>query len=105
MEFVPGEKDTPFVSDPSATEAFRALDELDDSELLAQDIHAVVIGGGTGAPVSLRTLLSLGIHTSAVVAMADDGVQQAFCGKKPMPLHRAMFVNALLQWQPTLKIR
>lgn len=73
MEFVPGEKDTPFVSDPSATEAFRALDELDDSELLAQDIHAVVIGGGTGAPVSLRTLLSLGIHTSAVVAMADDG--------------------------------
>lgn len=73
MEFVPGEKDTPFVSDPSATEAFRVLDELDDSELLAQDIHAVVIGGGTGAPVSLRTLLSLGIHTSAVVAMADDG--------------------------------
>jgi 2-phospho-L-lactate transferase/gluconeogenesis factor (CofD/UPF0052 family) len=35
--------------------------------------HAVVIGGGTGAPVSIRALLSLGIQVSAVVAMADDG--------------------------------
>jgi uncharacterized cofD-like protein len=34
---------------------------------------AVVIGGGTGAPVSIRALLSLGVQTSAVVAMADDG--------------------------------
>lgn len=34
---------------------------------------AVVIGGGTGAPVSIRTLLHMGIETSAVVAMADDG--------------------------------
>ena len=33
----------------------------------------VVIGGGTGAPVSIRTLLSMGLDTSAVVAMADDG--------------------------------
>ncbi len=33
----------------------------------------MVIGGGTGAPVSIRTLLSLGVQTSAVVAMADDG--------------------------------
>ena len=30
---------------------------------------AVVIGGGTGAPVSIRTLLNLGAQTSAVVAM------------------------------------
>ena len=37
------------------------------------DLKAVVIGGGTGAPVSIRTLLSMGIQTSAVVAMADDG--------------------------------
>jgi len=36
-------------------------------------IRAVVIGGGTGAPVSIRALLSLGAETSAVVAMADDG--------------------------------
>lgn len=35
--------------------------------------RAVVIGGGTGAPVSIRALLSLGVQTSAVVAMADDG--------------------------------
>lgn len=33
----------------------------------------MVIGGGTGAPVSIRALLSLGFDTSAVVAMADDG--------------------------------
>ena len=32
-----------------------------------------MIGGGTGAPVSIRTLLALGVQTSAVVAMADDG--------------------------------
>jgi len=36
-------------------------------------LKAVVIGGGTGAPVSIKTLLALGIQTSAVVAMADDG--------------------------------
>jgi len=34
---------------------------------------AVVIGGGTGAPVSIRVLLALGFETSAVIAMADDG--------------------------------
>ncbi len=36
-------------------------------------LKAVVIGGGTGAPVSIRTLLSLDAEVSAVVAMADDG--------------------------------
>jgi len=35
--------------------------------------RAVVIGGGTGAPVSIRALLGKGIMTDAVVAMADDG--------------------------------
>ena len=35
--------------------------------------RAVVIGGGTGAPVSISALLSLGLDTSVVVAMADDG--------------------------------
>jgi len=34
---------------------------------------AVVIGGGTGAPVSIRALLALGVQTGVVVAMADDG--------------------------------
>lgn len=33
----------------------------------------MVLGGGTGAPVSVKTLLSLGFETSAIVAMADDG--------------------------------
>ena len=36
-------------------------------------IHAVVVGGGTGAPLSIRVLLSLGLTVDAVVAMADDG--------------------------------
>ncbi|MDR3036890.1 MAG: YvcK family protein [Coriobacteriales bacterium] len=40
---------------------------------LPSKLRAVVIGGGTGAPVSIRALLGLGVQTSAVVAMADDG--------------------------------
>ena len=62
---------------PAATAAFSALKSalpnlggLDADE---RALRAVVIGGGTGAPVSIRTLLSLGVTTSAVVAMADDG--------------------------------
>ncbi len=35
--------------------------------------RAVVIGGGTGAPVSIKVLLAMGFETSAVIAMADDG--------------------------------
>ena len=67
----------PFRIDPSATGAFTALGEpssgeLDDAGFL-RGTKAVVIGGGTGAPMSIRTLLSLGLETSAVVAMADDG--------------------------------
>lgn len=34
---------------------------------------AVVIGGGTGAPASIRTLLDMGCSVSSVVAMVDDG--------------------------------
>lgn len=67
----------PFHIDPSATGAFQKLSEfpMDAHEVaeLDESFSAVVIGGGTGAPVSIRTLLSLGIDTSAVVAMADDG--------------------------------
>ncbi|MBR3690600.1 MAG: YvcK family protein [Eggerthellaceae bacterium] len=69
----------PFRIDPSSTESFSVLDEVSSAgsitqESYAQDaLKAVVIGGGTGAPVSIRTLLSLGVETSAVVAMADDG--------------------------------
>ena len=63
----------PFGHDPSATAAFAALPEADALEKPGGKVRAVVIGGGTGAPVSIRTLLSMGIETSAVVAMADDG--------------------------------
>lgn len=66
-----------FHIDPSATLAFEALDaSVQAGEVPAEideALTAVVIGGGTGAPVSIRTLLSLGVSTSAVVAMADDG--------------------------------
>ena len=65
---------TAFTYDPSLSGAFAALSE--DPTRLSPDgdpLRAVVIGGGTGAPVSIRTLLSMGIETSAVVAMADDG--------------------------------
>jgi uncharacterized cofD-like protein len=34
---------------------------------------AVAIGGGTGLPLVLRSLVELGLETTAVVAMADDG--------------------------------
>ena len=62
-----------FGHDPSATAAFAALPEATAEEKPKRKLKAVVIGGGTGAPVSIRTLLSMGIETDAVVAMADDG--------------------------------
>lgn len=63
----------PFSQDPSNTAAFAAISG--SQPLVSQNgsAKAVVIGGGTGAPVSIRTLLSMGFETSAVVAMADDG--------------------------------
>lgn len=36
-------------------------------------VRAVVIGGGTGAPVSIRTLLDMGCQVSSIVSMVDDG--------------------------------
>lgn len=62
-----------FEVDASATIPLRGDDDDLVSRISASGIKAVVIGGGTGAPVSIRTLLSMGIETSAVVAMADDG--------------------------------
>lgn len=68
----------PFTHDPAATAAFaRLFSKMEVEPQLFEvpfgQLKAVVIGGGTGAPVSIRTLLSLGVKTSAVVAMADDG--------------------------------
>ena len=73
-EFIP--RDVPFAYDPAATAAFARLRSEVGDEVLhdtAAPVKAVVIGGGTGAPVSIRTLLSLEAEVSAVVAMADDG--------------------------------
>lgn len=61
-----------FKKDPSMTAAFKALDNT-PTQPASKPLRAVVIGGGTGAPVSIRTLLAMGIETDAVVAMADDG--------------------------------
>ena len=63
----------PFTHDPSLTAAFAPLSSAAPVMPAGERLRAVVIGGGTGAPVSIRTLLSMGLDTSAVVAMADDG--------------------------------
>ncbi len=74
-----GHSENGFSLDPSSTQAFKAIGSLKDHLVHRKDsldpskLKAVVIGGGTGAPVSIRTLLALGMQTSAVVAMADDG--------------------------------
>ncbi len=65
--------DRAFTHDPSATAAFAALSDAPLALDANERLRAVVIGGGTGAPMSIRTLLSLGLEVSAVVAMADDG--------------------------------
>ncbi len=62
-----------FKTDPSSTEAFQHIREADPVLGSVNPTRAVVIGGGTGAPSSIHTLLSMGAETSAVVAMADDG--------------------------------
>lgn len=62
----------PFKYDPSMTASFKAIsDEAPKPDF--QKLRAVVIGGGTGTNSSIRTLLSMGLQVSAVVAMADDG--------------------------------
>ena len=66
------------VSDVSNTQAFdsiRSTSSLSNCAKVNNTIRprAVVIGGGTGAPVSIRTLLTMNLETSVVVAMADDG--------------------------------
>ncbi len=64
---------SPFSHDPSLTAAFAPLRAAEPVVASDEHLRAVVIGGGTGAPVSIRTLLSMGLDTSVVVAMADDG--------------------------------
>lgn len=67
---------SPFSIDPSSTAAFERIKGTLSPEArraAKRPLRAVVIGGGTGAPVSIKTLLSMGVETSAIVAMADDG--------------------------------
>ena len=85
----------PFSHDPSATAAFAALRESQPVVARDERLRVVVIGGGTGAPVSIRTLLSMGLDTSAVVAMADDGA------RKPTSRRRATCASASPQWLRT----
>ena len=64
-----------FNIDPSVTSAI-SLESLSASApvtTIPSNFRAVVLGGGTGAPASIKALRSLGISTNAVVAMADDG--------------------------------
>lgn len=64
-----------FNIDPSVTTVF-SLDDMKKSSAsvaVPEGFSAVVIGGGSGSPASIKTLLSLGIRTDSVVAMADDG--------------------------------
>lgn len=78
-DFLKGRSISGFNLDASSTQAFKAIGSLKNhfvqrkGETDLSQLKAVVIGGGTGAPVSIRTLLALGVQTSAVVAMADDG--------------------------------
>lgn len=71
--FPPRRKAHPITYDASATGAFRAIEDEPPAVAPDASVRAVVVGGGTGAPVSIRTLVNLGAQTSAVVAMADDG--------------------------------
>ena len=65
----------PFSQDPSNTAAFAAISGSEPLVSGNQHIRAVVIGGGTGAPVSIRTLLSMGFEPTA-------GVRRASCAKR-----------------------
>ncbi len=58
---------------PDSNSGWNLADSLANTPEGFRKYKAVVIGGGTGAPVSIKTLLAMGVQTSAVVAMADDG--------------------------------
>ena len=64
-----------FNIDPSVTTtiSLQDLSEENSSVSIPEGFRAVVIGGGTGSPASIKTLRSLGVQVDAVVAMADDG--------------------------------
>lgn len=59
--------------DETACEGIPELSRLVTRPAHAAPLKAVVVGGGTGASVSIRALRAVGICPDAVVAMADDG--------------------------------
>ncbi|MDO5117417.1 MAG: YvcK family protein [Eggerthellaceae bacterium] len=59
--------------DDTACEGIPELTRLVTRPAHAAPLRTVVVGGGTGASVSIRALRSIGICPDAVVAMADDG--------------------------------
>lgn len=59
--------------DESSCESIPELSRLVTRPAHAAPIKAVVVGGGTGASVSIRALRAIGICPDVVVAMADDG--------------------------------
>jgi hypothetical protein len=77
----------PFKLDPQLTSAFRAIDGKVGKHAALPGAQGkapgqasrgarpkvVVVGGGTGASLSIRVLLSLDVEVAAVVSMADDG--------------------------------
>ena len=58
---------------PNSNSGWNLADSLANTPDGFRKYRAVVIGGGPGAPVSIKTLLAMGVQTSVVVAMADDG--------------------------------
>ena len=64
--------DSAFITESPLAAIFKALPHSRSNSPFAGK-RVVVVGGGTGAPMSIRCLLSLGVSVDAVVAMADDG--------------------------------
>lgn len=58
---------------PLSNAGWNLKDSRKNLDSTYSNYRAVVVGGGTGAPVSIKTLLAMGVRTSAVVAMADNG--------------------------------
>ena len=59
--------------DPSANHSFGVFDASGYTRPEYARCKVVVVGGGTGAPMSIRACTALGFETSAIVTMADDG--------------------------------
>lgn len=66
-----------FTHDLSLTSQFMPLTDVSAQRTTSSSVLAntrvVVVGGGTGAPVTIRCLQNLQCKVNAVVAMADDG--------------------------------